>query len=101
MFRVVVAGAGKIGSLIACLLAKSEDYEVHVFDQQFNGQDVVRLKAKVPTINLVEVDIQDQAGLFQPYCNNLNHWLLFPVCLITAILVWHNSLNNLICTISI
>ena len=32
MHRVLVLGAGKIGSLVACLLSESGDYEVHLGD---------------------------------------------------------------------
>ena len=32
MYRVLVLGAGKIGSLIACLLSQHRDYEVHLGD---------------------------------------------------------------------
>jgi saccharopine dehydrogenase-like NADP-dependent oxidoreductase len=32
MHKVLILGAGKIGSLISGLLAESDDYEVHVAD---------------------------------------------------------------------
>lgn len=37
MNRVLVLGAGKIGSLIACLLNQSGHYEVHLGDMTFDG----------------------------------------------------------------
>ena len=45
MYNVMITGAGKIGSLIACLLAESGYYQVHLADIDFNGSDVKRLLA--------------------------------------------------------
>ena len=35
MFKVMIFGAGNIGSLIACLFVESGDYEVHWADVNF------------------------------------------------------------------
>ena len=43
MYNVMITGAGKIGSLIACLLAESGAYQVHLADVEFNDSDVTRL----------------------------------------------------------
>lgn len=61
MYNVMIAGAGKIGSLIACLLAESGDYQVHLADLEFNGSDVKRLLSAVPSIKTVALDIKDEA----------------------------------------
>ena len=37
MHRVLVLGAGKIGSLVACLLSQHGDYEVHLGDVNLDG----------------------------------------------------------------
>ncbi|MGL6029418.1 MAG: saccharopine dehydrogenase family protein, partial [Legionella sp.] len=53
MYHVMITGAGKIGSLIACLLADSGSYEVHLADVEFNGSDVTRLLEALPQIKTV------------------------------------------------
>ena len=60
MFNVMIAGAGKIGSLIACLLAESNDYQVHLADMEFSGTDVTRLLHAMPDIKTVALDVKDQ-----------------------------------------
>ena len=59
MYDVMVTGAGKIGSLIACLLAESRDYQVHLADLHFNGADVKRLLKAVPSVKTVALDVKD------------------------------------------
>ena len=63
MHTVMVTGAGKIGSLIACLLAESGDYEVHVADFDFAGTDVNRLLHALPKIKTVALDVQEQQSV--------------------------------------
>lgn len=65
MHQVLIAGAGKIGSLIACLLAESGDYQVCMVDKNFNGDDISRLRAHFSTLKTVEADVQDQKALAQ------------------------------------
>ncbi len=60
MHKVMVTGAGKIGSLIACLLADSKSYQVHLVDVSFNGSDVMRLLALRSDIKTVAMDVTDQ-----------------------------------------
>lgn len=60
MYNVMITGAGKIGSLIACLLADSGDYQVHLADVEFNGSDVTRLLAALPEIKTVALDVKDR-----------------------------------------
>jgi len=63
MYNVMITGAGKIGSLIACLLADSNDYQVHLADVEFSGTDVVRLLHQMPEIKAVALDVKDQASI--------------------------------------
>ena len=63
MFNVVVTGAGKIGSLVAGLLAESKDYHVHLIDMEFNGSDVMRLLQVMPQIKTVAMDVKDQDSM--------------------------------------
>ena len=60
MYNVLVAGAGKIGSLIACLLVDSGDYNVHLADVDFNGSDSARLLKVLPQIKTVGLDAKDE-----------------------------------------
>lgn len=60
MYNVMITGAGKIGSLIACLLADSGSYQVHLADVDFNGTDVIRLLEALPEIKTVALDVKDQ-----------------------------------------
>jgi saccharopine dehydrogenase-like NADP-dependent oxidoreductase len=58
--RVLLLGAGKIGSAIASLLGHSEDYAVRVGDAQ--GAALDRLQG-LPNIELMRVDVDDPAAL--------------------------------------
>lgn len=59
MHRVLIAGAGKIGSLIAALLANSNDYTVFLADININTSQAKRLSSKTPNLNLVQLDAQN------------------------------------------
>lgn len=59
MYNVMVTGAGKIGSLIACLLADSGDYNVHFADLHFNGFDARRVLEAIPTIKTVTLNVEN------------------------------------------
>jgi saccharopine dehydrogenase-like NADP-dependent oxidoreductase len=61
--HIAIAGAGKIGSLIACLLSQTDDYAVHLLDLQFDGADISRLRAAYPTLQVKTMDIQDKPSL--------------------------------------
>lgn len=63
MYQVMVAGAGKIGSLIACLLADSEAYQIHLADVSFSGADVNRLLEVLPNIRTIALNVKDEAAL--------------------------------------
>lgn len=63
MYNVMITGAGKIGSLIACLLADCKDYKIHLADIEFEGSDVKRLLNSMPEIKTVALDVTDEASL--------------------------------------
>jgi len=67
----MITGAGKIGSLIACLLADSGDYQVHLADLEFSGSDVTRLIEALPQIKTVALDVTDEESL-QTYLEKNN-----------------------------
>lgn len=60
MYNVMITGAGKIGSLIACMLADSGSYQVHLADVAFKGADVTRLLAAMPEIKTVALDVTEE-----------------------------------------
>lgn len=57
MYSVLITGAGKIGALLACMLADSGDYQVHIADTQFEGDDITRLMAMKNQIKTVAMDV--------------------------------------------
>ncbi len=59
MHRVLVVGAGKIGSLIAALLANSGDYQIFLADIHIDASQAKRLKSKTPHLDLVQLDAQN------------------------------------------
>jgi saccharopine dehydrogenase-like NADP-dependent oxidoreductase len=63
MHKVLVAGAGKIGALIACLLSDSGEYEVHMADKNFDGADIKRLLNVSSYIKTVAIDVSQQQSL--------------------------------------
>lgn len=63
MQTLLVAGAGKIGALITCLLMESGDYQVVLADKQFTGADIVRFREKWPQLKTAEVDVQNQKAM--------------------------------------
>lgn len=63
MHKIMIAGAGKIGSMIACLLADTQDYQIHLVDLNFTGNDVVGLLSVLPAIKTASLDVSDQKAL--------------------------------------
>ena len=60
MQNIFILGAGKIGSLIAFLLANSNDYHAYLADVKFdNRPDLERITAKTPNITTVKINVQD------------------------------------------
>jgi saccharopine dehydrogenase-like NADP-dependent oxidoreductase len=60
MHRVLIMGAGKIGSLIAVLLANTRDYEVMLGDANIDAPHIKRLASKTPNIQLIKLDAKDK-----------------------------------------
>lgn len=60
MKQILVAGAGRIGCLIATLLANSGDYEVFLSDKVF-GYKVKKYTQSQKNIKLVELDMQNES----------------------------------------
>jgi saccharopine dehydrogenase-like NADP-dependent oxidoreductase len=63
MHRVLVLGGGKIGRMIACLLAPTGDYTVSVGDH--DEAQLELLRQRVPGARPVRVDAEDRAALAQ------------------------------------
>jgi saccharopine dehydrogenase-like NADP-dependent oxidoreductase len=59
MHRVLIVGAGKIGSLISVLLANSNDYQVYLADINIEALHLKRITENTPNLNLVKLDAQD------------------------------------------
>jgi saccharopine dehydrogenase-like NADP-dependent oxidoreductase len=71
MQHILIVGAGKIGSLIAFLLANSNDYYVHLADINFeNRPDLDRMLAKTPNIETVHFNAQDTSAAASLIKNN-------------------------------
>lgn len=62
MREVLVAGAGKIGILVAVLLAMSEQYRVHVADIKPELLDWLPIDKKVSRISHISVDFSNPEG---------------------------------------
>src|SRR3990167_2817457 len=63
MIPVMVAGAGKIGRLIACLLSDTGDYKIYLADQTFNGPETQRLLREMPELERLVLDVQAPEAL--------------------------------------
>lgn len=60
MIKVAVTGAGKIGTLITCLLLDSEDYEVHLLDVALKGSDLERLCSVFPDVITKTLNVKNE-----------------------------------------
>ena len=69
MYNILVLGAGKIGSLIACMLNESHNYKVHLADNSFKGEDVQALLNDNSNITTVALDVVDEESLIK-YINS-------------------------------
>lgn len=59
MQKILIVGAGKIGSLIAVLLAKSNDYQVFLCDINIDSIYLRRLCEKTNNLQLIQFDAQN------------------------------------------
>ena len=60
---VLVLGAGKIGSLITCLLADSKDYEVHLASLYVQEADKIVSDLSLDNVMTAELDAQDKSSM--------------------------------------
>jgi saccharopine dehydrogenase-like NADP-dependent oxidoreductase len=65
MDKILIAGAGKSGSALACLLASSGNYEVHLADVDFHGRDFNRMISLMPEIKTIAMDFFDENSVKQ------------------------------------
>ncbi len=65
MHHVLVAGSGKIGSLIACLLANTGDFKVYLLDVDFKSSDISRLLTEFPDLATVSLDVKNESEVIQ------------------------------------
>lgn len=63
MHRVLIMGAGKIGSLISVLLANSNDYQVYLSDINIDAPHLKRITEKTSHLNLVKLDAKNTAEI--------------------------------------
>lgn len=63
MIPVMVAGAGKIGRLIACLLADTKDYEVYLADCDFSSAEMLTLLQAMPELTTLNLEVTDEKAL--------------------------------------
>jgi saccharopine dehydrogenase-like NADP-dependent oxidoreductase len=61
MHRVLIVGAGKIGSLIAVLLGSTKEYDVVLADINVENTYLTRIVSKVPAIKLVQLNAKNSA----------------------------------------
>lgn len=59
MEKILITGAGKIGSLIAVLLANSKDYQVCLADINIDSLNLKRIAEKTPNLQLIQLDVQN------------------------------------------
>lgn len=65
MHSVLVIGAGKIGSLIAALLAHSNDYHVFLADANIHTSQAKRFKKEISSLTLIELDAENKKSIIE------------------------------------
>lgn len=63
MHKILVLGAGKIGSLAALMFANSNAYEVFLVDIHTDHPDLLRIKDKNPRLHIHQLDIKEESLL--------------------------------------
>lgn len=74
---ILVAGAGKIGKLIACLLSESDQYQVHLVDSAIQSIDYEDVGNQFNRIQFSKLDITDSSQAIR-YINE--HKIAGVVC---------------------
>lgn len=65
MHRVLILGAGKIGSLTACLLAQTGEYRVHLADIRIDRARAVKNIHHLPNLQVCALDVFDEYAMDQ------------------------------------
>lgn len=65
MQQLMITGSGKIGRMMACLLADCGDYEIHLVDLDCSFPDMIRLLHAIPSIRTAVLDVRDQVAMVQ------------------------------------
>jgi saccharopine dehydrogenase-like NADP-dependent oxidoreductase len=65
MHHILVAGSGKIGRLIACLLDGANDFKVHLLDLDFNTTEITKLVQYTPGLITVSMDVKNEQEVIQ------------------------------------
>lgn len=65
MHRVLILGAGKIGSLIAVLLGNTSDYHLFLGDVAIDTPNLKRITSKVDTIETVKLNATNESEITQ------------------------------------
>lgn len=63
MIPILVAGAGKVGRLIACLLQDTNDYEIYFGDCNFDSEETKQLLKELPDIKMLVLDMNDEEAI--------------------------------------
>ncbi len=86
MRNVLVLGAGKIGSLISCLLVQSGDYTVHLGDIDQEAIQRLRRDLSHPNLQVASLDAMDEGALISCLTANKLH------AIVSALPYYCNSL---------
>ena len=70
MHKVMIAGAGKIGSMIAYLLADTKDYQIHLADLAFTQTKAMELLKKIDHVKTVALDVTEHDSIKRYIKNN-------------------------------
>lgn len=91
MHKILIMGAGKIGTLIAFLLSQSKKYEVHLADIAEENPQLHQIMAETP-IKLVKLDATDTQGIIdyikkhqiKNLVSSLPYYCNIPIAIIAA-----------------
>ena len=61
--KILVLGVGKIGSLITCLLAQSNDYDVHLGNLNIEAAEKLVTELKLSNVTTTKIDARDGDAL--------------------------------------
>lgn len=70
MHRVLVLGAGKIGSLIAMLLESSKDYQVFLGDVNIDTPHLKKIFSQAPNLEILQINASDHEAMGQLIVKN-------------------------------